>query len=504
MHALLLAPLLLAAPLPSSAAPPRALESCLAEDGLGTFRSRVVQELEALCEECHEKKAYRVRDRLYEGLLHYAPDHPRARKVLGYRRGKEGEWERGKYREPKNYDRDEVEALEHRIDEVVRALVRDLTGLLERGAVPTPERRGHLESLLPLSPDNVALREALGEARYDGRWLRSEAVRGLERRESLRARARAAFADGPEGDPWELPPGVAATGLEFTAHRETDRVRVAGTGKVEEILRATKVLHELQDLLRTEFDVKVNEPKLHRGRLVQDRSQLEIQHFAYYFMDTPERRARFIAGYPGLSANDRELFPQMASAWLDRKGTMGVWIDTVAERLDTAVRQRIGAFLRDHFQISTKSGWIWEGYGMLLTERFLGTRLTFFVRPSKYVEGGGTVNLSNRMRDPASDWYALALERLQTSPPPRIPFVLGRDVNQLTGEDLLLSYALAGFLIEGHPEHARNVLQRVGAGEDPVRVLESEFRRPLTETVAALATWLSEVTPEAGGPLAEK
>ena len=77
--------------------------------------------------------------------------------------------------------------------------------------------------------------------------------------------------------------------------------------------------------------------------------------------------------------------------------------------------------------------------------------------------------------------------------PPNLAFALGKDVNQLEADDLLVGYALAAFLIEAHTERVPEVLRRCGAEENPVLVLEELFGKDLTWIQARLTAWLEQV-----------
>jgi len=61
------------------------------------------------------------------------------------------------------------------------------------------------------------------------------------------------------------------------------------------------------------------------------------------------------------------------------------------------------------------------------------------------------VPLAPRRRD-NSKWLRGARGVLEGSDPPKLHFVLGADVNRMTQRDMLLSYALAAYLLEAHPD----------------------------------------------------
>ena len=72
-------------------------------------------------------------------------------------------------------------------------------------------------------------------------------------------------------------------------------------------------------------------------------------------------------------------------------------------------------------------------------------------------------------------------------------FVLGKDVNQLSPEDLLYGYALAAYILEVHGDKAARILTRIGDEEAPALVLEEELGRKLPELEKHIVRWLDDV-----------
>ena len=55
-------------------------------------------------------------------------------------------------------------------------------------------------------------------------------------------------------------------------------------------------------------------------------------------------------------------------------------------RLDGAARQTLGTLLMDAYGVDGRHGWAWEGLGLYLVERMVGTRLTHYVQRGRYEE----------------------------------------------------------------------------------------------------------------------
>ena len=123
----------------------------------------------------------------------------------------------------------------------------------------------------------------------------------------------------------------------------------------------------------------------------------------------------------------------------------------------------------------------------------MGTRLTFFIRPSTYLQGNQGPDLSKRLQAKGADWYGLLADLLATERPPKLAFMLGKDVNGIEERELLLAHGLAAWLVEARPEQARVIFGRVGSGEDSARVLEEVLGMRLPDIEKHLARWADEV-----------
>ena len=171
---------------------------------------------------------------------------------------------------------------------------------------------------------------------------------------------------------------------------------------------------------------------------------------------------------------------------------MAAWGDTSDKRVDSIVRQAISIQMTQRFGLTDKSAWIHEGFGMYLTYDLIGTRLTLFIRQTDYVEGGEE-NWDRDIHAPDADWLAMAREELESPKPPNLAFTLGRDVNELTPRDLVVSYALATFFMEGHePELCIKLFTEIGNGKNPVATVESLLGYGLPTLSERLHTFLVE------------
>lgn len=470
-------------------APPDELDAELAK-----LRTLLVTEVEALATEAHGRKLYLQRDRVYAGLIELEPDHAVARRALGFRRDRSGAWEQRSYREPR--DRGKGGALEE-----FWALRAERTGgirdrvLALLDGVGAARRERELRAWILMDPADPVLRAAVGEALGpQGRWLLTDSVRALERRAALVARAETARAAAPAPRPWTAPATVsAATALR--SQLQTPVARLGGRCSEEEAARCLEAIWILQDLL----DSKVLPPPppkvLQRGNLRKVRTQQIAwrDDFTVYLLEDSADVPGLLGAFPDLAQAERDLYPKLTSGWLEGARVLGVWSPGEAARRDALARQFVGCWLRDHFGLSTRQGWAWEGFGLYLGHLAVHTRLTFFIRETDYVEQGSGPNLTERLRATDADWLAMLAEVLESERAPKLGFMLGKDVNGMDQRELLLAHGLAAWLIEARPEEAATVLLRMGKGQDPANVLEEVLGMRLPRLERHLMRWVKEV-----------
>lgn len=449
-------------------------------------RARLVEtlvvQLDELAGFCQKSRAYLERDRLYELLLEYEPDHKDARKMLGYKWDRKAEeWTRPReYRAPKNVDHEAaLEALERRAallqahaDGVVRALEE------HRDELTDARFRAEVFALLVLDPDDERLRGFLGQVKADDEggassgWVLAETRHARARRTVLREWKKELRDGAPPGEPGAPTEAEQALGLSWRKVLQTERVRVLCTGEEREALDALQSCHQVCTLVTRVFGGEF-EPA-----------------YTVYLVDSDAARDKLLEQHPAVDPAKVEFLKSVQGGTISW-GEFGQWGPHRDQRVDGAVRQVVSRYMLQTFRTGDKLGWVHEGFGMYLTHLLIGTRLTFYIRQTEYEEG----QLDRRkLTDPDSDWLRLAAGVLKGSKSPSLPFTLGRDVNTLTTEDLLASYALTAFLIEGHePGLAVRVLTRVGAGENSVTVLEQELGYDHETLKQRLIAWLGEL-----------
>lgn len=485
----LLSTLLLAAPAgiaPSRAASPAAAPPAFharpaARDDFDDAKKKAVEDyaddLAKVAEWCEKEDWFLEAERVFERALELDRDNKRARKGLGYKRVR-GEWVRDDEKRRRNEERVDYVALEKRELEAKADQLKRMLKVLDKfeEELTTERREAELWALLDVYPEEVELRRRLGYVEgWEGRpWVLPDSKVAKARREEIKERAKELRERAPEREKTAINGWEKDLGPRWNDSGRNARVRALtsnGPGDIDDVL---EVSWAAQDLVNEVFGVD---------------HQLPADCCVYLMSSTSEVET-FAGNWPD-SGQDRSAWPRLASTWLDGQN-LGVWRDDRVARLDSVSRQMIAQMLSGAFGVSGRQGWIFEGFGLYLSYRLVNTRLSFFIRKTEYTDGSKK-NFNSRLRESRANWFRLAHEVLSGEDKPNLVFVLGKDVNQLTPEDLLYGYALAAFILEVHGDKAARILTRIGAEDAPALVLEEELGRKLPELEKHLIRWLDDV-----------
>jgi len=476
----LLLVLLLAAPAPRAQERPARETDYLARRS--TLDAALVLELEPLAARCGDERAFAESDRLYGAILILDPEHRAARKALHYHKvgghkvgGDRWVQARG-FRPRRNWDEAKLAELRERITPILERYREATFTLIDehRAALRTVGVERERQRLVAIMPDDPVTRAAIGEVLVDGEWLLEESRVTLHRRDAYPSLAGACLDRAPEPAQGEIRAEEHAIPLPWNAARRTERVRVVATTGDPEASRTARVTHAVNDLFRYVF-------------AVDQRARVD---YTIYLLQQGQASA-LLQHLTGLDQPTRDGLRQASGGWLGAGNRLGEWDPNPARRLDGAARQTLGTLLMDAFGIDGSSGWAWEGVGLYLIHGMLGTRMTWFFDPEGY-QPTSTTGLWTKLQDPAFDWFAEAARLLDGEDPPRLVYLLGRDVNAMREVDVLYAYVVAAYLLEGHPQKAAAILRRIGAGDHPVAVFEEElgFTAPTIER--RLRRWLRE------------
>ena len=450
----------------------------------GRFQ-RLVEEEEAalvvqlweLAEWCMPRKLYRERDRLSRLVLEIEPEHRGARKVLKYHSRGDGWVQSRTYRMPRSHateknSKEYRQGLAAATDPYRSRLFRRIERDGRKLAPGTRELV--LRKLLILDPDDLAIRTVLGERFLGNRWVLEETARAAEEGTGVASLAAVSLEKVRRPDIDAPNRGERDTGLVWNATMKTPRVRVVGTTPRKEVDETARVTEAMGHLFH---------------RVFKHGQSQRPDYTIYLLRDSGERQA-LMQGL-GIDAATQTNLSRAAGGWLD-PNRLGEWDANPARRLDGAARQTLGAMLMDAYGIDGSHGWAWEGMGLYLTYRMVGTRMTYFVDRGSYTTPRVTT-LWPKLQAAETAWLAEARLLLARDDAPGLVFLLGRSVDTMRDEDILAAYALSAYLLEGRPDDVPLILKRIGQGEHPVTVFEQVTGFALPDLEQRLRRWLDEI-----------
>ena len=410
---------------------------------------RTAERLEALAAWCQERRLYAERDRLYERLIGLAPEHAQARRHLKYRKTREG-WKRERYRAPKNYGSEELGEVARRLTQLEQEYREDLLALFERfdGEVGCEGGQRILDDLLVVVPDDPEARERRGEVRLgpSGDWVLRETAVGRGRRALLASRAREIVA-GEIAVESCAPAGEEAT-LAWKAALAADHLRLLATCDERE---AAGILRRSEGAARVFALVFDEEPSLPRD-------------YTVYVLACRGTKRRFLQAHPRVDAAVRAQSGRLDSVWIPSTSALAVWSTSEEMRADQVVRQTVQRMLADTYGIGSDHAWAYEGFGLYLCE---------------LVTGSGDAVRNASSRQDAERWkkgldlWEEARGLVASGERPDLRALLTRGLDELSRAEVLLSYALARYLIEGNGDGVPRLLDDVGrSGRSAAHCLE--------------------------------
>jgi hypothetical protein len=427
---------------------------------------RVGDELEQLAALAQAERLYLERDRCYAALLTIEPEHAEARRHLQYRRTKSG-WEQRGYRAPKNRG-GALAAFTARRAELEASLRAELARLVERYELEGDSREECLEQILLVSPDDPGARARRGEVQDpEGDWVLAETAAARALRAELQ-RLRAEPRDEAEIVD-DARAGAEDAGMKFQAALSSLHAR----------LRACTDRSEAESLLRNaELAMRLFERCL--GEVPALPGDLTI-----FVLGCSRTRREFLDHHPRADESVAELEHGLSSAWAADRSTLVVCSEDAEVRRDHTARQTVQRMLSETYGIGPADGWVYEGFGLALAERVTGS--ADVARTTSVLAGRWQLGEEKTL------WQA-ARAGIASGQGPRLGELLGKELADYTREDVLLAYAFACYLLEGHGARAAQVLDRIGHSEDPCgEVLEQELGRGLATIEARFARWVAEM-----------
>jgi hypothetical protein len=428
---------------------------------------------------CTGVKLFKERDRAWLVVLSFDPQNVEAFKGLGYKRNDDGTWEPDPRRlAPKDRAPEKLKEAPARWAKTVAGYRDRILQLTETYADELGEegKARVLAELLALNPDDAVLHERNGEALLDGVWVLRETAAAKKRRPELKAIVAEALRAAPAAEPIEPDALERSLGIDWTATVGTPLVRVLTTGDEAEARRAAQAAHAAGVLFQATLGARPTFPEPMRMFLLAKEGD----------------KASFLGKHPGLDAGTRRFWERIEGAGVPQTGDFCYWATTPAKRLDGVIRILLGWLDHQVYGLTPDIGWIHEGFGIYLTRELLGTRLNWFALPEEGTTTAEHNALLAKMYSSDVNWMNEAYEMLKGERPPRFATFMKKDVAALTARELLYSYVLAAYLLEGWPDKTPELLRRLGGGGDQAAAIQSALGMSVQELDGRVLAWLAQ------------
>lgn len=446
----------------------------------------IIKPLEELAEWARSEKLFGECIRTYQLLIVLDPDHSNARRILRYRRkGKDGPWERNRpFKVPKNLRIDSIDAFKTRRKLIVDPFVRAVIVSLDKHAddIDAKRREEVLRALIRMDPENKDARDAFGDVKSGDEWLPEDAVVAAIRRKELSELAKKIRDEAPQPATTSPRAEESALGIAFTHVLKTENLRVLSTADGSE---SRKVASWCQIA-----------PRVFNKLLLADASH--PQDYTIFLLPNADSKKKFLDKHPEMDADKRKYFGGLAGGWVNNSSHLMDWALNEPGRIDYAVRQTIGLCFMTEFGIRLRHGWVWEGFGLYLTDLICETKLTYYVRPSHY--GSSRDSLREKLMKQKTNWFQEGLILLKSENAPQLGRVLSLDASAMNDEEMLYAYVLAAWLIETQSKKLGTILRdvapldAVGAPQTPgAEVLKKHLGIRADELELRVMRWLEAV-----------
>jgi hypothetical protein len=437
-------------------------------------RTELVRAIDGYLEWCQSKSLFLTRQKACELLLELEPEHAEARRTLGFTRAKDGTWKAPeKPRTLRDFDQKALAEAAGRWREATASYVTAMVGLLEAGALSAEEKELAAREAFRVDPENERVHVLLGEVKTEKGWVLPETQRAKLRRAELLAAVQAAFERAPPVAGVELTAREARIPLKLRAFAAPG-LRVVGTNGEEELRLCAQAMLALQTFLQSVFATKHALPA-------------DCTVFLFDARELPV----FAANHPELPEAARAAFQAQEGGGVPGTNDFAFWTGDTQRRVDGIVRLALGFWLSGAFEITVRTGWAYEGFGLVLTRALIRSRLTWLAAPAS-VADPSTIALRQRLIDPKTNWMDEALRLLHERRQPALAELVRKDASQMTTEDVLYSYALATFLLEAHAEVVPKMLKRLGTGYPGVSALQEAVGMDAGTFERRLERWLTE------------
>ncbi|MDF1703029.1 MAG: hypothetical protein P1V36_17915, partial [Planctomycetota bacterium] len=306
-----------------------------------------------------------------------------------------------------------------------------------------------------LAPDNTELRARGGEVQGKNAagkrgWILLETQKSRARRSKLRKAATKALKSAPKPKKSEPRASDQSSTVTWTTALQGGRARLTGTTDRDELAQILRNVEATFPFFEAAFQ-RTAEP---------------LPGLTVHVVDNISTGNVYLAEQKGAEQKWLRFVSPLISVWVPRSSRLLIKAPLPETRLEAGPRMVMSAHMSRRFGIHSKMGWAVEGFGLYLTWHLTGTRLINAVRESQYGEQEEKVDLAKRLRESETDWLAEARTLVAGKHAPDLRLLLGKTVNTMTPEDVLYSYILAMWLIEGHRDRLGGFLPALAGVKD--------------------------------------
>ena len=445
------------------------------EEAHSAARKEMVGRLLGLAKWCHEKELFEERDHLWKAVIGIDTDNAEARQGLRYARNVDGSWKDPAPRPAKNRNPAALEELPAKRGEVVQPFRDALIGRFEADKVPNEARKQVLEEILSIDPDDELAHKLKGEARVDGAWVLEETAAGKQRRAAIKAAVEAAKTSAAKPEPLSASDDDKVYTQAWKCGFQVGVLRILGTGEAAQCEKLAEGARSAAAAFQAALGAEAN----------------WIDGFTLYIVTGKAEKEPFISKIPDLSDEERQLMKRTIGGGIPGTWRVVLFEPDLARLVDCGVRHSVAHLLFRAFNLNTDKAWIFEGFGLYLTREACGTRLTWFAT------GGGAANEAKnspraKLAVKDANWMNTALQTLTKEGPPDLAKVFQEDLSKMTVDDVVVSYALAAYLIEGRSSCTAAFLKSIGEGTSTADAVQGTLGMSVPELQARLVQWLKE------------
>ena len=449
-------------------------------DEFGACRVRcnkeLIKRLERHASWCRGRKVFGEYAKTLRLILEVDPQNKTALKGLGYKK-RGGEWLPPKVEKTFNNRNEKALAeVPERLEQAIRPLVDCKERWVREGELNKDDRCLALADILRVDPSNAFVAKAGVDVRAAAAQVLPETVVAKDRREALKALVVEGFKNAPESFEGELLDADEALGVEWLGVVESPSMRVVYATTFEEADRLLHALHATESLFRELFPKRRGLP----------------MGLTVYLMETETQKALFLENHPRVTDKNRDYLAQLGGSGIQGSNDFAFWSGDEQRRADGIVRIALGWMFIGGFGFSVETGWAYEGLGLYLTRALVRTRLNWTAQADPSVTPTEDFKLRTRLLLAETNWMEEARLMWTAGRAPDLEELLRKNVNELSTEDILASYVLAAYLLEGQPEKADHFLRLSGTKMPIKEQIERAFGWDPETLCERAGRWLSE------------